>query len=196
MVKWTQRMIDPTFTGVRLYDLNQSVLTPLWKRAGMLYVKVSHGSDNNYLFNGVFPKGQLTEEDNEISETMARSLVNSAYTGNPISTSLSQKQFDKWLEWYKKVEIENTQLESFKIQVIGGPHGTGPVLLTDEDNSDSIKRNLKNDNIGTWQQVVSGADDFGSMGSAKKAERKRLIEGEKLFRRCKYINSLADTLDT
>ncbi|TGO55625.1 hypothetical protein BCON_0089g00210 [Botryotinia convoluta] len=93
MVKWTQRTIDPTFMGVRLYDLNQSALTPLWKGAGMPYVKVSHGSDNNYLFNGVFPKGQLTEEDNEISEMMARSLVNFAYTGNPISTSLSQNQF-------------------------------------------------------------------------------------------------------
>ncbi|TGO24379.1 hypothetical protein BPAE_0104g00090 [Botrytis paeoniae] len=140
----------PTFTGVRLYDLNQSALTPLWKGAGMPYVKVSHGSDNNYLFNGVFPEGQLTEEDNEISEMMTRSLVNFAYTGNPISTFLSQKQFDEWLESYDKVEIENTQLESFKIQVIGGPHGTGPVLLTDEDNSDSIKRNLENEKIGTW----------------------------------------------
>jgi hypothetical protein len=30
--------------GVRLYALNQSMLTPLWKGAGMPYVGVSHGS--------------------------------------------------------------------------------------------------------------------------------------------------------
>ncbi|TGO10983.1 hypothetical protein BTUL_0120g00210 [Botrytis tulipae] len=195
MVKWTQRTMDPTFTGVRLYDLNQSALTPQWKGAGMPYVKVSRGSDNNYLFNGVFPEGQLTEEDEEISEMMARSLVNFAYIGNPINTSLSQKQFDEWPESYGKVEMGDTKLESFKIQVIGGPHGTGPVLLTDEDNSDSIKRNLENENIGTRQRVLPGADEFRSMGAAKEAERKRLIEQEKLFQRCKYIDSLADTLD-
>ncbi|KAF7936453.1 uncharacterized protein EAE97_007819 [Botrytis byssoidea] len=187
--------MDPTLTGVRLYDLNQSALTPLWKGAGMSYVKVFHGSDNNYLFNGVFPEGQLTEEDNEISEMMARSLLNFAYTGNPINTSSSQRQFDEWREPYGKVDMGDTQIESFKIQVIGGPHGTGPVILTDEDNSNSIKRNPENENIGAWQQVLSGADKFRSMGSAKEAERKRLIEQEKLFQRCRYINSLADTLD-
>lgn len=195
MVRWTRRTMDPTFTGVRLYDLNKSALTPLWKGAGMPYVKASHGSDNNYLFNGVFPEGQLTEEDNEMSEMMARNLVNFAYTGNPINTSLSQKQFDEWPESYDKIGMGDAQLESFKIQVIGGPHGTGHVILTDENNSDSMKRNLENENIGTWQQVLSGADEFRSMGSVKEAERKRLIEGEKLFGRCKYINSLADTLD-
>jgi hypothetical protein len=32
------------FQGVRVYALNQSMLTPLWKGAGMPYVSVSHGS--------------------------------------------------------------------------------------------------------------------------------------------------------
>ncbi|KAK6606378.1 carboxylesterase [Botrytis cinerea] len=195
MVKWTQQTIDPTFTGVRLYDLNQSALTPLWKGAGMPYVKVSHGSDNNYLFNGVFPEGQLTEEDNEMSEMMARSLINFAHTGNPISQTISRKQFDEWPELYDKIETENTPLENFKIQVIGGPLGTGPVILTDGDDQDGNERKLENENIGIRQQVLSGADEFGSMGSRENSERKRLIEQEKLFQRCKYINSLADTLD-
>ncbi|TGO81863.1 hypothetical protein BPOR_0992g00020 [Botrytis porri] len=174
MIEWTQQTLNPTSTGVRLYDLNQSALTPLWKGAGMPCVKVSHGSDNDYLFNGVFPEGQLTEEDNEMSETMARSLVNFAYTGNP---------------------IKNTRLESFKVQVIGGHHGSGSVGLTDENGHGSTKRNLENESIGTWQQVLSSAEEFSLMSSAKEAERKRLIEGEKLFRQCRYINSWADTLD-
>ncbi|KAF7901274.1 hypothetical protein EAF00_003495 [Botryotinia globosa] len=100
--------MDPAFTGVRLYDLNQSALTPLWKSAGMPCVKVSHGSDNNYLFNGVLPEGQLTEEDEEISEMIARSLVNFAYAGNPINISLSQKQFNEWPESFSKVEMGDT----------------------------------------------------------------------------------------
>jgi hypothetical protein len=36
--------LSSEFQGVRLYTLNQSMLTPLWKEAGMPYVSVSHGS--------------------------------------------------------------------------------------------------------------------------------------------------------
>lgn len=192
MVKHTQKVMDPTFTGVRLYDLNQSTLTPLWKGAGMPYVKVSHGSDNNYLFNGVFPEGQLAEEDQELSEMMARSLINFAYTGNPISKSPPQKQFNEWPESYGKIGDDNTGPDNMRIQVIGGPHGTGSVLLTDETDHDESERS---DKIGKMQQVLSDADRFGSMDSARVLERKRQIEQEKLFQRCAYINSLSETLN-
>ncbi|KAJ8071559.1 hypothetical protein OCU04_001872 [Sclerotinia nivalis] len=190
MVKHTQKTIDTTFTGVRLYDLNQSALTPLWKGAGMPYVKISHGSDNNYLFNGVFPEGQLTEEDQGLSEMMARSLINFAYTGKPIGESPSQKQFDEWPESYYEVGNDE-RLKNVKIQVIGGPHGTGSAILKDETDDKRIKKSEK---VGNMQQVLSDADTFGSMGLARENERKKLIEQEKLFQRCAYINSLANTL--
>ncbi|KAF7872526.1 hypothetical protein EAF04_003447 [Stromatinia cepivora] len=157
----------------------------------MPQVKISHGSDNYYLFNGVFPEGQLTEQDQELSEMMARSLINFAYTGNPISESQPQKQFDDWPDSYDEVGNDD-RLNNVKIQVIGGPHGTGSVILTDETDDQRIKRSEK---IGNMQQVLSDADNFGSMGLARENERKRLIEQEKLFQRCAYINSLADTLD-
>lgn len=32
------KALDPTFSGVRLYDLNQSMLTPMFKGAGMPYM--------------------------------------------------------------------------------------------------------------------------------------------------------------
>jgi hypothetical protein len=49
--------------SARLYVLIESMLTSLWKRAGMPYVGVAHGSDTNYIFIRVFPKGQVSESD-------------------------------------------------------------------------------------------------------------------------------------
>lgn len=96
MMKHTSQSIDPDFLAVRLYSLNQSMLTPLFRAGGMPYLDVPHGSDTNYIFNGVFPEGEINEEDKQLSELFARSFINFAYTGNPISTNTSQKQFAEW----------------------------------------------------------------------------------------------------
>ncbi|KAF7956884.1 hypothetical protein EAE96_004208 [Botrytis aclada] len=191
MVKHTQTSLNPDFTGVRLYDLNQSTLNPLWKGAGMPYVKVSHGSDTNYIFNGVFPEGQLTEEDREFSERFTMSLINFAYSGNPISDSTTKKQFDEWPESFGKVDNEEKGLTNVNLQVIGGPYGTGSVALTGEAEDEHTR---KNGNLGKMQQILVDALKFGSMDLAKAQERRRLIEQERLLQRCAYINSLADAL--
>lgn len=73
----------PDFDGVRLYNLNQSVLAPLWKGVGMLYIGVAHGSDTNYIFNGVFPEGEMIKEDTRLSQEFTRNFINFAHTGNP-----------------------------------------------------------------------------------------------------------------
>ena len=41
--------------GVRLYDLNQTMLAPAAKMGGMPYAGTFHGSDTNYVYNGLLP---------------------------------------------------------------------------------------------------------------------------------------------
>jgi hypothetical protein len=80
------RETDPGFAGVRLYDLNQSMLTPLWKGVG-IYAQVSHSSDTNYIFSSVFPEGKVPEADQQLSEEFSEALSNFAYMGHPDTPS-------------------------------------------------------------------------------------------------------------
>ncbi|ESZ97832.1 hypothetical protein SBOR_1777 [Sclerotinia borealis F-4128] len=140
MVKHTRKdkNFDSDFSVVRLYDLNQSTLAPLWKGAGMPYVRVSHGSDTNYIFNGLCPELELSQEDKELSELFTRSFINFAYSGNPISESKDQKQFPAWPESYATIRDTDQTPHELNIQVTGGPYGTGSVHLTEEAEGESI----------------------------------------------------------
>ena len=64
------------------------MLTPLFKGAGMPYLGAVHGSDTNYIFNGVFPEvgDQCQEEDEKLAREMAGAFVRFAYTGDPSPT--------------------------------------------------------------------------------------------------------------
>jgi carboxylesterase type B len=188
MVKHTRKDMNSGFSRVRLYNLNQSTLAPLWKGAGMPYVRVSHGSDTNYIFNGVSPEVELSLGDQEL---ITRSLVNFAYTGIPISQSKEQKQFEEWPESYGMVGVGGAEQvpHELNIQVIGGPYGSGSVHLTEQTHSGTAPE------FGTMQQALEDPVNFGSMDSFNAYERKRQMEQEKLFQRCAYINSLAETLD-
>jgi len=59
-----------------------SVLVQLWKVAGIPYIQISHGSDTNYIFDGVFPEGDLGGPDSELSKMFTRSLISLAFTCN------------------------------------------------------------------------------------------------------------------
>jgi hypothetical protein len=56
---------------VRLYDLNQTMLTPLLRMGGMSYAGAIHGSDANFPFNGLFLEGTVSEEDASYLESSA-----------------------------------------------------------------------------------------------------------------------------
>ena len=207
MVKQTQRSLQSNFTGARLYDLNQSVLAPLWDAAGMPYVGVSHGSDTNYIFNGVFPEGKLNGLDKNLSERFTRSLINFAHTGNPHSDS-KKKSFD-WPEAYGDVSNSTADLmpSDFNLLVIGGPYGTRAVRSSRSANEDSTE-SLQNEGarhqyasqfdnyfgLGKLQKAIGNILDFGNMEDSASTQLGRKIQQEKLFERCSYINSLAETL--
>lgn len=94
---------------------------------------------------------------------------------------------------------------SFNIQVIGGDFGTGSTLLTKPNMKDAVKEvrgsiptspTLDDDTpLGEMQHIIADSLRFESIESRNSLERLRLLQQEKLFGRCAYFRSLADTLD-
>ncbi|KAH6673519.1 prolyl oligopeptidase-like protein [Halenospora varia] len=198
MAKKSQATGEHTFDNVYLYALNQSVLTSLWKSAGMPYVGVSHGSDTNYIFNGVFPEGEMDEENKKLAVEMSRNLINFAYYGKPEDEG--EKKIDKegWpiaFDGGPKYHLRGNKEpmpDVVNLQVIGGPYvGTTEVTHLDyerwqDESEDEVWWEREK-----WEQQTFQMDE---MESAEASERKRIIRQEKLLRRCKFINSLAGTL--
>lgn len=189
------KSLDPSFTGVRLYDLNQSMLTPMFKAMGMPYIGAPHGSDYNYISNGVFPEGQVSEEDKVLSESMASSFIHFAYTGNP--TIPNDKGFGLWPEAFdqgqEELESETPGPSEVNVQLIGGPLGTGSFTLGTSFGSSHL---ADPQNIGGMQSPLGTEDlEFGDMESAALEARKGELERQKLLQRCDFINTLAEKLD-
>jgi len=190
MTMQTRMTIDPDFSGVRFYDLNQSALTPLWKAAGMPYVHVSHGSDTNYIFNGVFPEGEMSASDQDLSKRFALNLINFAHTGDPnaVPRDSGKLSDDHWPPAYGPFS-DDPATSLTNIQVIGGPLGTGSVILSDEAEEDDYN----NLSLGA-QHVLGGDFEYGEIQSHNSQTRQRLLQQEKLIKRCEYVNSLSETL--
>lgn len=185
------KTFDKAFQGVRLYDLNQSMLTPLFKGMGMPYIGACHGSDYNYLSNGVFPEGQVSEVDKALSESMATSFIHFAYTGDP--TNPNDKRSGSWPEAFAGDSgLQGKGPSELNLQVTGGPLGTGPCRLSSKAGS----ARLSDQEEGSIE-IPLGADgaEFGQMDSAELGKRKQELERQKLLERCAFVNSLAEKLD-
>jgi hypothetical protein len=182
------RAENPNFAGVRLYDLNQSMLTPLWKGAGMPYVRVSHGSDTNYIFNGLFPEGEVSEADQKLSEEFSRAFIRFAYTGNPNPLKADPED---WPEAFplEVVGLDNNGPKAIELEVIGDPYGTGSAFLSTHQ---EVEHHFAAEKDGE-QQILPGVK-VGAMGSAATRLRKEELEHQKLLQRCVYVNSLTERL--
>ncbi|KAK6220780.1 hypothetical protein LQW54_001972 [Pestalotiopsis sp. IQ-011] len=163
------RAIDPAFSGIRLYDLNQSMLTPMFKAIGMPYVQTCHGSDTHYIFNGLFPEGEVSESDQKLSTSLSKSFINFAYTGNP--TYADDEHFKSWPESFPE------------------SHGKGYSRCA-KGKHQSPDGDLEN----YMQQPLGDRFEYGEMKSARDQERARLLENEKLLERCAFIGGLAEKL--
>lgn len=189
------KSLDPSFAGVRLYDLNQSMLTPMFKAMGMPYVGAPHGSDYNYISNGVFPEGQVSEEEKALAESMATSFIHFAYTGNP--TVPNDKGFGSWTEAFNERQgglgSKTSGPSSINVQLIGGPLGTGHCQLE----ADVAFATLSEQQDAGSMQIPLGMHgvEFGEMESAAFEARKRELERQRLFERCAFIQTLAEKLD-
>ncbi|POS76103.1 hypothetical protein DHEL01_v205498 [Diaporthe helianthi] len=186
---------DPSFGGVRLYDLNQSMLTPMFHGAGMPWLGAIHGSDLDYLFNNVVSKEQMSDQDRRLAEHLQSSFINFAYTGDPNEESARGESL-LWPEAFEETgEIidlshENPSCSSLDVQVIGGPLGTGSCHLA----ADVHRTEDLNKHQGTPQQPLVDSVQYGEMGSGASQERQKMLDNEKLIERCIFINSLAERL--
>ncbi|KAI5920167.1 Alpha/Beta hydrolase protein [Camillea tinctor] len=185
------KAIDPAYPGVRLYDLNQTMMTPLFKAVGMPYVGACHGSDTQYIFNGLFPEGEISPEDKELSRSLAGSFINFAHTGNPSFVEDDDSGFRSWPESFPEPEGLGELLEAgpqkLSLQLIGGPLGTGSCVLSETSTSAEAE--------GTMEiPVIMDGTEYGEMKSSTLRARQRELERERLFERCAFIGSLFSKL--
>ncbi|KAI1500571.1 Alpha/Beta hydrolase protein [Biscogniauxia marginata] len=187
------KAIDAAYPGVRLYDLNQSMLTPLFKGAGMPYIGTCHGSDTNYIFNGLFPEGQISYRDQELSRSMAGSFINFAHTGNPSFTE-DNNGFRSWPESFPEPEglseLSGAGPQKLNLQLIGGPLGTGPCLLSEKGETSTSTE------MDGSMQIPINMDgvEFGEMESVALQARQRELQRERLLERCAFISTLSTRL--
>lgn len=181
---WKQsKAQDPSFTGIRHYDFNQSMVTPLFHGAGMPYLGVVHGSDLDYIYNNMFPRDQMSEQDRQLSDAMVASFVNFAYTGNPSgSHSLSQ--------WPESFSEASASLSELQLQLIGGPWGTGTCHLK-SGLGQTAEFAMQDDSM---QSPLVDSLQFGQMPPAILQRRQQELDREKLLERCSFINSLGEKL--
>jgi hypothetical protein len=177
--------INPDFQGVRLYDLNQSMLTPMWKGTGMPYISVSHGSDHNYIFGGHFLEGEVSPADQELSEAFTKSFLNFAYTGNPVSGQAGE--FGDWPAVGTEFEAETREVP---IQVIGGPFGSGSCKVRADVSEDELPKV----HMEGAQEVLGEEVQYVGMKTKAEAQRLEQLSREKLIQRCAFIDSLSATL--
>ncbi|KAI1823228.1 alpha/beta-hydrolase [Xylaria intraflava] len=181
------KALNPAFPGVRLYDLNQSMLTPMMAAIGLPYMGVCHGSDTHYILNGLFPEGEVPEADQVLARSMTSSFINFAYTGDP--TVPGDEHFSSWPESFPEIGHTDTSMPStVNLQLIGGPLGTGPGTLKAGNAADSATYTYEN------QAVMGQGVQYGEMGSAASEVRQRAIEREKLIERCEFIDTLSEKL--
>ena len=189
------RALDPTFPGVRLYNLNQTVLAPLLKAAGKGYMGVCHGSDIPYVYNGLFLEGPMLEADLQLAVSVASSFINFAYTGVPANTD--DPSHEPWPEAFSGLEAlkepRKLGFTSMNLQLIGGPFGTGASQLTDR--GASMSEWVSWEDTRTMQALMVSNQECERADCRRLRERKRQLERQKLFERCKFINSLSEKLD-
>lgn len=164
----------------------------------MPYVVVSHGSDTNYMFNGVFPESELSKSDKDLSEPLTRSFINFAHIGDPNSESKSAKRSFYWPAAFDNADGDTADLmpSQFNLLVGGGPYGTRAINLSYSVDEAANER-AANDSTGSQdegrsgtylgieklQQVFGGPLDFGPMESRISLLLKHKIQQEKLFER-------------
>lgn len=167
-----------------LYAFNQTLFSPLLEAGGMPHLGVCHGSDTNYVLNGVWPEaeavGGMSAEDVTLSSSFSASLLRFAYGETPgLDDSLNSH---KWLQ--------NSMPGDVGIEIVGGPNPGSVVLRNDEDGAAGIA-----DGVGA-HEYVEGEQEFvyGTMGNKQNASRTKTVGKERLLERCAFINTLTKAL--
>ncbi|KAK8135721.1 alpha/beta-hydrolase [Apiospora sp. TS-2023a] len=178
---------------VRLYDLNQSTVTPLLQGAGMTWLSGAvHGSDMDYLYNNMFPREKLSDADLEVSDRMLAAFINFAYAGDPNGDGAGAAS--SWPEAFPSVDNgEPTQSRAaINVQLIGGPWGTGSCHLTADTGSGEGSFAAEQMDM---QHPMVDSTKYGEMGGNERLQHgQRELERDRLQERCGFINTLAEKL--
>jgi hypothetical protein len=176
--------------NTRLYVLNQSMMAPLWKGAGMPYVGVSHDSDTHYIFNGVFPEGEISESDHALSRSVAEAFIRFAATSDPNSPhAIDGEHWPEAFEHMTKQEEPRNML----LQIVGGPYGAATAKISTKDDDFIGRAEYDASDLGNSQQRLQG-HELGGMTSKSSQLRNEILAREKLLERCAFINGLTDKL--
>ena len=198
------------FNNVRLYDFNHTAFGPLWSAVGMPWIGVSHGSDIMYLFNGLFPEGNLSRSDLGLAQRFSSSLIAFAHDADPNAVSSRGPRTDTWPTAYHSPDTntEDSMPSEFNIFIVGGHQGSTPARVKESTHTKLTQANQKERiedtqpiagfgsalAFGKVQEVILNALNFGQMESSSPALAQTKLQDEKLVQRCAFISSLSETL--
>lgn len=179
------RARDPAFAGARLYDLNQSMVTPRFRGAGMPWLGIVHGSDVDYLYHNMFPRSTLSGEDLDLAGRFSASFVNFAYTGDPNGRGASS-----WPEAFPPAVGDKGEAN---LQLIGGPWGTGNYRLSMRTSAEQ-EGSIATEPVEGGQHPMVDSTKYEAMVEEWQQQGQKELERDRLGERCSFINSLAEKL--
>ncbi|KAK8036081.1 Carboxylesterase- type B [Apiospora rasikravindrae] len=177
------RALDPSFPGVRMYDLNQSMVTQLFRGAGMPWLGIVHGSDIDYLYNNMFPRSSMSSEDLDLAGRFLASFVNFAYTGDPNGQGSSS--------WPESFPVGSD--EGANVQLIGGPWGTGSYRLSTRAAAEE-EGSIATEQMQGMQHPLVDSTKYEEMVGEWHQRGQQELERDRLGKRCSFVNGLAEKL--
>ncbi|KAK8045392.1 hypothetical protein PG993_005416 [Apiospora rasikravindrae] len=186
---------DPSspLPGVRLYDLNQSTVTPLLRTAaGMTWLSGAvHGSDIDYLYNNMFPRETLADVDLALSDRLLAAFLNFAYAADPNGAGAAAPS---WPEAFPSIHNGGSfsrAKPAVNVQLIGGPWGTGNCHLSADTSAGEGSFAAEQMDM---QHPMVDSTKYGEMGEESLQQGQRELERDRLLERCGFINTLAEKL--
>ncbi|KAK7942714.1 alpha/beta-hydrolase [Apiospora aurea] len=182
----------PSFSpGARLYDLNQSMVTPLLRAAtGMPWLGVVHGSDIDYLYNNMFPRETLADADLALSDQLLAAFVNFAYAADPNGADDASPSWPEAFQ-FKDNGASSESSPAVNVQLVGGPWGTGNCHLAADTGAGEGSFAAEQMDM---QHPMVDSTKYGDVGGERLQQGQRELERDRLLERCGFINALAEKL--
>jgi carboxylesterase type B len=133
VIAFTWQLARHGNTNVRLYEMNATKFTPVMDTIGFPYWRVLHLSDIPYLLNNDIPGSAIplnnSAEQVALSRRLSSSAIAFAYSGDPTIAPPGVPVLHDWPAAYSPLDAAGMQQEfpeKLSVQVLGGPHGSGP----------------------------------------------------------------------
>lgn len=121
--------------------MNQTKFGPVFDKLGLGFWRVSHLSGIPFVMNGKIAGGDNSIRQRKLSALVSGSVAAFAYSSDP--TVSSGKVLQAWPLAYDSNDLDARTKEhpgNLTLLVIGGPHGSGPAVLSRETDVDDSAR--------------------------------------------------------